>query len=102
MEVSIAEKSIDSLIELDYNFHNTIIKGSNNSLFITIYRLLRTFLYEEIKQTFREITNLEDRLNEHLQFIDAIESGDTQKVQEILRRHISTIRLKLEKKKLES
>jgi GntR family transcriptional regulator, transcriptional repressor for pyruvate dehydrogenase complex len=102
MELSVKEKSIDNLIELDYRFHNTIIKGSQNSLFISIYKLLRTFLYEEIKQTFREVTNLEDRLKEHSKFILAIESGDTRKVQEILRGHISTIKMKLEKKKLEN
>jgi len=87
----------DHLIEADYNFHSCIIKGSGNTLFSDIYEVLRAFMYEEIKTTYKNMPNLTSIIEEHQEFIDAIQSGEISQVQTILVKHINVIKSKLKK-----
>ena len=98
MKVAIETNSMESLIEADYSFHSSIIRGSGNTLFASIYDVLENFMLEEIKTTYESFTDLSPVVKEHQEFVDAIKSGDACTVQEILVKHISTIKGKLKKR----
>ena len=97
MKVAIETGSMESLIEADYGFHSSIIRGSANTLFASIYDVLENFMMEEIKATYTSFTDLSLIVEEHQEFVDAIKSGEVCQVQEILVNHIRVIKGKLKK-----
>ncbi|MGA2766176.1 MAG: FCD domain-containing protein [Spirochaetia bacterium] len=95
MRTATEQRDMNSLIEADYNFHGVIIRGSKNSLFSAIYSTLRSFMQEEIKKTY-EGADIGKAAKEHQEFIDAIKSGNVEKVLELHQAHIRSITGKLE------
>ena len=98
MKVAIDTGSIESLVEADYSFHSSIIVGSGNTLFTSIYNVLENFMLEEIKATYETFTDISLIVEEHQEFIDAIKSGKVSQVQSILVKHINLIKGKLQRK----
>lgn len=95
MEKSASSKNKAELINLDFNFHNTIIEYEKNELYISLYNTLKSFLYDEIKQTQMNYENLKLIPKEHKKLIDAIKTGDQTKVLEAYQDHIRNIKYKL-------
>lgn len=85
--------SIDQFITEDYRFHETIIKTSQNSIFIDVYHTLRSFMHEEIKRAFTSAAK--NRLDivheEHASIIKFIEEKNPDMAFEWLNRHLSNI-----------
>jgi len=94
---AIKRDSIEELITADYNFHRVLIKYCENSLFTTIYDLLRDFMFEEIKATYVIFSNYEFAVDEHMAIINSIRSGDAARMQNSLKKHIEDITERLRK-----
>jgi GntR family transcriptional regulator, transcriptional repressor for pyruvate dehydrogenase complex len=92
---SIENNFMEDLVQADYNFHYSIISGSKNKLFVSIYELIRSFMFEEIKKTYKDLDNLSFLIEEHTAFIAAVETGDIAHAQDIIREHIGIIKTKL-------
>ena len=85
---------LEALILADYSFHGAIIAGSGNSLFTAIYQTLRAFMHEEIRKTYQG-ASFGKAITEHTEFLDAIKSGNVQRVVEIHRAHVRSVADKL-------
>jgi DNA-binding FadR family transcriptional regulator len=88
---------MEDLVLADYNFHFSIIKSSQNQLFISIYQLIKSFMYEEIKQTYKDFDDLSFLITEHTAFLNAVRTGDTLNTQQIIRDHIDIIKRKIQR-----
>lgn len=79
--------------EGDFDFHYQIIKGSRNKLLAhqlceELYHLIRMFR----TQTSRSVADSEHALIEHQQLVYAIEQGDAQMAEMIMRSHVRRAR----------
>jgi DNA-binding FadR family transcriptional regulator len=85
--------SIDLFIAEDYRFHETIIKASQNSIFIDIYHTLRSFMHEEIKRAFTSAAenHLDKVHEEHVSILRFIEEKKPDKAFEWLNTHLENI-----------
>lgn len=81
-------RSGDILAEADYQFHNIIIHSNENEIFDTIYKTLKSFMYEEIGLAHRGFENPENLVRDHLQIVDAIRTGDTAVAMQTFNTHI--------------
>jgi GntR family transcriptional regulator, transcriptional repressor for pyruvate dehydrogenase complex len=95
MEAATRAARLNALIQADYDFHGVIIGSSGNALFMSIYATLRSFMFEEIKKTNLLETERSAMVREHRAILNAILSGDTQKVLRAFARHIETTRRQL-------
>lgn len=91
LKTAIERNSIEELINADYDFHRVLIKHCGNSLFTTIYDLLRDFMFEEIKATYVIYDSYDFAVDEHRVIIDSIRSGDGARMQSSLKKHINDI-----------
>jgi DNA-binding FadR family transcriptional regulator len=85
----------EPLIKADYDFHGAIIASSGNSLYISIYATLRSFMMEEIKKTNSGETERRGMLREHRAIASAVLSGEKDAALEAFARHIETTRKQL-------
>jgi DNA-binding FadR family transcriptional regulator len=83
----------DKIVKADDSFHTAIINASNNSLFISIYRTLRSFRYEEIKRAHAEDPS--DCVEHHTEILNSVKTGDPQEVQSVFRKHLNNIKEKV-------
>lgn len=83
------------LIELDFNFHHSIIEYEKNELYISLYNTLKSFLYDEIKKTQMNYDNLKLIPQEHDNLIQAIKKGDQTIALIAYQGHIRNIKYKL-------
>lgn len=90
-KTAIKRGSIEELITADYEFHRVLIKYCDNSLFTTIYDILRDFMFEEIKATYIIYNNYDFAIDEHMAIINSIRTGDLSKMQKSLKKHITDI-----------
>jgi DNA-binding FadR family transcriptional regulator len=92
-EKMITTDSIDVFIAEDYRFHETIIKYSNNSIFIDVYHTLRSFMHEEIKRCFFSAAgnHLDKVHNEHASILRFIEEKKPEKAYEWVTTHLNNI-----------
>ena len=70
------ECDTDTLIGWDYEFHNVIIQHSKNTVFVSIYAILRSFLIDVTKKM---LTQYEEPINiylEHNSILESIKSGN--------------------------
>ncbi|OQY34354.1 MAG: hypothetical protein B6241_05060 [Spirochaetaceae bacterium 4572_59] len=100
-QVNHMKKSLDSgkpenLVEADYNFHNIIVKSTENSLFYSIYKTLKSFMYEEIVQSQSDYNDPGEIVKEHQQIIDTIVNGQVNHSIETFSSHIENIKSRLQ------
>ena len=79
MDAAAEEKSMDRLIQSDYNFHALIVQEGKNHLFLAIFRTLQGFTWEEIGKTHLARKNLHDIPLDHQEIIDAMRTGNLDK-----------------------
>ncbi|RKX83629.1 MAG: GntR family transcriptional regulator [Spirochaetes bacterium] len=82
----------NNLIEADFQFHNTIIQGCNNTLFTSLIKTLKSFLYNEIEQSQLVYTDLTQIPKEHELLLSALLSGKKSSVYSAYSDHISNIK----------
>jgi len=78
VEMRNAEKSEerDTLVRLDYTFHKLILEEVGNSIVISIYETLKSFLYEEIRKSHLSADAFPHQAENHLRLLTAIKSGN--------------------------
>lgn len=96
MRRAIESNDIENLIISDYNFHDIIIQGSNNSIFSSMYSVLKSFMMEEIKKVYLAYEDLYSLIPYHEMIIEAIKTGDTVTAMEASREHIEVTKEKLQ------
>jgi GntR family transcriptional regulator, transcriptional repressor for pyruvate dehydrogenase complex len=91
-------ESDSTFINEDYSFHETIIEGCGNSVYLDIYHTLRTFMHEEINRSFHSA--LRDHLDkvhsEHESILNSIKNRDLKKALKSLNTHLQNIKQRLE------
>jgi len=95
MKSSAKENDRANLIEADFRFHNIIIQGCNNTLFSSLFETLRSFLYNEIKQSQLDYIDLTKIPNEHNILLNALLTGNKSTVYAAYSDHISNIKERL-------
>lgn len=85
--------------EGDLDFHYRIVEGSHNSTLIQmlgseLYHLLRMYRYQFSSAPRRP----QQALKEHYRIVEAIESGDGELAELLMRRHITAARKNIEKR----
>ena len=92
LKKSVSESTFAKTIEADYRFHQIIIESYGNDVYTDIYNTLRSFMLDEIKQTYSLYKNSYEIVDEHEEILMAIKSGDRNNVLEAHEKHISGIR----------
>jgi len=84
-----AEKTEDrsTLVRLDYNFHKMILEEVGNSIVISIYETLKSFLYEEIKKAHLSVDAFPRQADNHLRLLSAIKSGNPELAAGAIKHH---------------
>ncbi len=81
-----------TVIETDYEFHDTIIRSAENLLFSDIYEVLRSFLYDAIDISQQEFSSQKQIIHEHRRLYNALRSGDMTKAKNTFYRHIYMVK----------
>lgn len=95
MRSSALKKERTNLIEADFQFHNIIVQGCKNTLFTSLFETLRSFLYDEIKQSQLDYTDLSKIPAEHDLLLSALLTGEKSSVYSAYSDHISNIKERL-------
>ena len=95
MEAAMLSPQLESLVQADYDFHGAIIRSSGNSLYISIYATLRSFMLEEIKKTNALESERRTMVREHGAIALAVRSGDRDAAIAAFSQHIETTRKQL-------
>jgi DNA-binding FadR family transcriptional regulator len=83
------------VVEADYKFHYAIIKGSGNPILISMYEVLRSFMYEEIDRATRAFEDMHTAIGNHQRIVDKIKTGDVFEALKGFRRHIDETKMQL-------
>ena len=96
MKMSLDAGQRENMIEADYNFHNIIVKSTGNALFYSIYKTLKSFMYEEIDQSQSDYNDPAMIVSEHQQIIDTIGTGEVSNSVDTFSSHIENIKNRLQ------
>ena len=77
-----------TLIEADYEFHEIIIQSHRNSVFSSIYEILRSFMIDATKEMLTLYQDPSLIYAEHRMLLDAVKTGDPDHVSELYLDHI--------------
>ena len=102
MQVSLESGERSKLVQADYDFHNIIVKNTGNTLFYSIYKTLKSFMYEEIVQSQNDYTDPKMIPREHQAILDTIKSGEVSHSVDTFSSHIENIKSRLKINGLES
>lgn len=89
------ERNYDNTIELDFQFHDVIISSSGNSLFISIYHTLRSFMLASSLKIHQDSHVLSTLPDIHEQLLQAILSRNALDVMLEMQNHILITKEKL-------
>lgn len=89
------ERNFDNTIELDFQFHDVIISSSENSLFISIYHTLRSFMLASSLKIHQDSHVLSTLPDIHEQLLQAILSRNALDVMLEMQNHILITKEKL-------
>jgi len=95
MKKAKSEARLDDLIDADYSFHDLVIQGAKNPLFMDIYHTLRSFLHGVIKEVFYNRIAVTTAPQTHQALIDGIRSGDHEETIRLYRKHVATSKEKI-------
>jgi DNA-binding FadR family transcriptional regulator len=79
MKEAAKENSIDKLTQADYSFHAIIFREGRINLFQDIYKILHSFMTEEIKETYKAMKDLFEVSQDHKEIIDTIKTRNPEK-----------------------
>ena len=99
MESASLNEDRNELIELDFQFHHAIIEGCSNSLFLSLFDTLKSFLYDEIEQSQLDYQDLSMIPSEHMSMLKAIHTGNSALVLETYNDHINNIKERINSNK---
>lgn len=92
-----ASSNLEKIIEADYSFHNSVIEGCGNSVFLAIYQTLKSFMHDLIKEVHVEQGTARNprRGKSHRAILEAIKAGDLDRALREYELHIANTREKL-------
>jgi len=96
MKAAINEKDFKTILLADFNFHKILIRETENTLFLSIYEVLHGFTQDEMQKTHESYRNLNQLIEQHLNIIEAIKSGDHKKAIDAHAEHFPLIRINLQ------
>lgn len=99
MAKSLNSPDVDVLIDSDYRFHQAIVKGSGNSLYLAIYETLRSFTREEIRSAYLRSSWRKGAVEYHKAILDAIKAGDSEAAAAAYRVHMDVTLQKLRRER---
>jgi GntR family transcriptional regulator, transcriptional repressor for pyruvate dehydrogenase complex len=91
MDEAITSGDKEKRINADYDFHRHIIDVCNNDVFTNLYKTMKSFMYEEINTSQRNVKNQKAIIKDHNDLIDAVIQGDYFRATEKFRKHIKDI-----------
>lgn len=99
MDSAVENKENSLYVEANQNFHSTILEGANNSKLTYLLNLLLNQLpYQQYVHLSIEVPNrLEKSLEEHHSILRAIKSGDSEKAEKVMRKHVKASGVQLKK-----
>ncbi len=97
MRMGVENDNPAMLVDADYNFHTIIVESTGNSLFYSIYKTLKSFMYEEIVISQNDYSDPALIVQEHQQIIDTIRSGEINRSVETYSAHIENIENRLQR-----
>lgn len=74
----------EAMAAADYQFHQTVIEGGDNKLFLDVYHTLQAFMTGAIIQTYEHMDSLRAVADDHADILDVLEE---QSVEESVKRH---------------
>jgi len=89
--------SIDVFVQEDYKFHEAIISGSGNSIYIDIYHTLHAFMHEEIKRALEGESCLDDIHREHFAILQMIKERRPNDALDELNNHLEHVQDRVRK-----
>ncbi len=95
------EKEIETITELDLEFHRMLCRISGNSLIIKVNRILGNLFRKSMEDVVVALGNQTGR-RYHRQIFEAIREGDQQKTTELVREHIQNTIESIERAKLKN
>lgn len=95
------EGEIETITELDLEFHRMLCRISGNSLIIKVNRILGNLFRKSMEDVVVALGNQTGR-KYHRQIFEAIGEGDQQKTTELVREHIQNTIESIERAKLKS
>ena len=93
------EEEIETITELDLEFHRMLCRISGNSLIIKVNRILGNLFRKSMEDVVVALGNQTGR-KYHRQIFEAIRAGDQQKTAELVREHIQNTIESIERAKL--
>lgn len=75
MRAAAAASDLWALVEADYRFHEVIINAGGNDLFSAMFRTLQSFMREEIFQSYRRMTDLDEVADDHAEMVQVMRTG---------------------------
>lgn len=91
MENAINSFHFENISNADYNFHYNIIQETNNTIFLSIFKLLHKFTRDEMLKTHEKYTDIHKLVEEHRVIIEAIKTKDPLKALQIHAEHFPLI-----------
>lgn len=82
--------------ELDAEFHNTIAGIGGNAFLFEMLHMLHSYVRAFILENVRDRTTREQAHEDHLEILDCIRHGYTNKVEDVMHRHIVTCKTRYE------
>ncbi|WP_199734873.1 GntR family transcriptional regulator [Cellulomonas sp. PhB143] len=93
MRAQLASGDVDGFAAADDAFHAAVVDGSGNALVADFYARLRDHQHRLRQALLREWTrDLQGSLDDHVELRAAIEAGDGERYQRVLRRHVARYR----------
>jgi DNA-binding GntR family transcriptional regulator len=78
---------LDEYSEVNIEFHQTIIRMSNNSVLIDLAENLFTHMRMIRRKTISESDRADRSIRDHMNIIEALEARDTERAEELVRTH---------------
>jgi len=88
MRTAAEQDDSSNLIEADYEFHSLIIQSHQNSVFSSIYEILRSFLIDATRDMLGQYKEPIQIYFEHKTILGKIKEGNIQEVSEFYHQHI--------------
>lgn len=80
-------KNQKKCIEADVSFHLNMARATHNPVFVMIYTTISKMLNKLLEASYENL-DLSDIVDRHLNIIDAVKSGDSDKARIAMRKHI--------------
>lgn len=101
-ERAFAKNDVENFLQADFQFHQTIVSASQNSILIDLYASLNDSLYYSIEQNIEDLERNKDENHIHYQLFIAIQLQNANKASQIVKDYLLTMKRQILKETEES